>query len=261
MVVSLDVVLPVLNEEKALPATVQTLCDFLSRCLSEYHWQVVIADNGSTDGTQAIGTQLAKELPGVGYTRLEERGRGVALRTAWLASSADIVAYMDVDLSADLGAFPQLVTAIDGEGYEIAIGSRFEKGSKVSGRSATRELLARSYSLLFTKAVFFAGFHDAQCGFKALSRRAANDLLPLVRSRGWFFDTELLLAERNGYRIKELPVVWTDDPDSRVGLLSTGGELMKGLLRLRFGGLSKASRTLRARRPDAQGHTPPASTL
>ena len=251
VVVSLDVVLPVLNEEKALPATVGTLCDFLSRCLSEYDWRVVIADNGSTDDTQAIGTQLADELPGVGYTRLEERGRGIALHTAWLASSADIVAYMDVDLAAGVGAFPQLVAAIDGEGYEIAIGSRFKEGSKVSGRSANRELLGRSYSLLF-RALFFAEFHDAQCGFKALSRRAANDLLPLVRSSGWFFDTELLLlAEKNGYRIKELPVVWTDDPDSRVQVLSTGGELMKGLLRLRFGGLSRASRTLRARRPEA----------
>ena len=251
MVVSLDVVLPVLNEEKALPATVGTLCDFLSRCLSEYDWRVVIADNGSTDDTQAIGTQLADELPGVGYTRLEERGRGVALRTAWLASSADIVAFMDVDLSADLGAFPQLVAAVEGEEYEIAIGSRFKKGSKVSGRSGNRELLARSYSLLF-RVLFFAGFHDAQCGFKALSRRAADELLPLVRSSGWFFDTELLLlAEKNGYRIKELPVIWTDDPDSRVGVLSTGAELMRGLLRLRFGGLLKASRTLRARRPAA----------
>ena len=251
VVVSLDVVLPVLNEEKALPTTVGTLCDFLSRCLSKYDWRVVIADNGSTDDTQAIGTQLADELPGVGYTRLEERGRGVALRTAWLASSADIVAYMDVDLSADLGAFPQLVTAIDAEGYAIAIGSRFREGSQVSGRSASRELLARSYSMLF-RALFLARFHDAQCGFKALSRRAANDLLPLVRSSGWFFDTELLLlAEKNGYRVKELPVVWTDDPDSRVQVLSTGAGLMKGLLRLRFGGLSKASRTLRARRPQA----------
>lgn len=251
MVVSLDVVLPVLNEEKALPATVGTLCDFLSRCLSEYDWRVVIADNGSTDDTQAIGTQLADELPGVGYTRLEERGRGVALRTAWLASSADIVAFMDVDLSADLGAFPLLVAAVEGEEYEIAIGSRFKKGSKVSGRSGNRELLARSYSLLF-RVLFFAGFHDAQCGFKALSRRAADELLPLVRSSGWFFDTELLLlAEKNGYRIKELPVIWTDDPDSRVGVLSTGAELMRGLLRLRFGGLRKASRTLRARRPAA----------
>jgi len=253
VVVSLDVVLPVLNEEKALSATVGTLCDLLSRCLSEYEWRVVIADNGSTDGTQAIGTQLAKERPGVGYTRLEERGRGVALRTAWLASRADIVAYMDVDLSADLAAFPRLVAAIDGEGYEIAVGSRLrlKGGSKVSGRSAKRELLARAYSLLF-RALFFAGFVDAQCGFKALSRRAANDLLPLVRSSGWFFDTELLLlAEKNGYRIKELPVVWTDDPDSRVQVLSTGTELMKGLLRLRFGGLRRASRTLRARRPEA----------
>ena len=253
VVVSLDVVLPVLNEEKALPATVGTLCDFLSRCLSEYDWRVVIADNGSTDDTQAIGTQLADELPRVGYTRLEERGRGIALRTAWLASTADIVAYMDVDLSADVGAFPRLLAAIDGEGYEIAIGSRLrlKEGSTVSGRSAKRELFARSYSLLF-RALFLTGFQDAQCGFKALSRRAANDLLPLVRSSGWFFDTELLLlAEKNGYRIKELPVAWTDDPDSRVQVLSTGGELMKGLLRLRFGGLSRASRTLRAQRPEA----------
>ena len=194
VVVSLDVVLPVLNEEKALPATVGTLCDFLSRCLSGYDWRVVIADNGSTDDTQAIGTQLADELPRVGYTRLEERGRGIALRTAWLASTADIVAYMDVDLSADVGAFPRLLAAIDGEGYEIAIGSRLrlKEGSTVSGRSAKRELFARSYSLLF-RALFLTGFQDAQCGFKALSRRAANDLLPLVRSSGWFFDTELLL--------------------------------------------------------------------
>ncbi len=251
VVVSLDVVLPVLNEERALSATVGTLCDFLSRCLSEYEWRVVIADNGSTDDTQAIGTRLANELPRVGYTRLEELGRGVALRTAWLASSADIVSFMDVDLSADLVAFPRLVAAIDGEGYDIAIGSRFEKRSKVSGRSVKRELLARSYSRLF-RALFYAGFVDAQCGFKALSRRAANDLLPLVRSSGWFFDTELLLlAEKNGYSIKELPVVWTDDPDSRVRVLSTGAELMKGLLKLRLGGLRRASRTLRARRPAA----------
>ena len=124
MVVSLDVVLPVLNEEKALPATVGTLCDFLSRCLSEYDWRVVIADNGSTDDTQAIGTQLADELPRVGYTRLEERGRGIALRTAWLASTADIVAYMDVDLSTDLSHLPALVDPIAEGRADLACGTR-----------------------------------------------------------------------------------------------------------------------------------------
>lgn len=244
MSTSLDVVLPVLNEERALPDAVATLHDFMSNRLPEYGWGIVVVDNGSTDGTRDIGLSLAEELSEVRYIRLEERGRGRALRETWLASRSDVVSYMDIDLSSDIGAFPALVTAVSSGEYDVAIGSRLTRGSHVTGRSASREIFARSYSLLF-RAMFPVDFRDAQCGFKAMSRRAADDLLPLVRDNGWFFDTELLLlATHNGYSIKELPVSWTDDPDSRVRVLPTAVENLKGLLRLRFGGLRKASRSL-----------------
>ncbi len=175
---------------------------------------------------------------------MEQRGRGRALKRAWAESNADIVAYMDVDLSTDLSALPQTIAAVDGEGYDIAIGSRLKRGAQVMGRSFKRELISRSYSLIF-RAMFLAGFQDAQCGFKAVSRRAADEVAPLVVDNGWFFDTEMLLiAEKNGYRIKEIPVKWTDDPDSRVKIISTAWEDIKGLLRLRFGGLRQASREI-----------------
>ena len=245
---TLDVVLPVLNEELTLLDAVATLRDFMSSRLSEYHWRIIVADNGSTDGTRDIGTRLAEELSEVRYTHLVERGRGRALRETWLASRSDIVGYMDVDLSSDLRVFPELVAAVSSGDYDVAIGSRLMGGSRVMGRSASREIFARSYSLLF-RTMFLARFRDAQCGFKALSRRAADELLPLVRDNGWFFDTELLLlAENAGYRIKELPVSWTDDPDSRVRVIPTAVENVKGLLRLRFGGLRDVVAPL-----DAQG--------
>ena len=247
MTAKLDIVIPVLNEERDLPTCVDKLREFLDRRLSGCDWRVVIADNGSTDSTLDVARRLSGQHSRVGYIRLEQRGRGRALRRAWLESEADIVAYMDVDLSTDLGAFPELIDAIDGEGYDIAIGSRLKKGAHVIRRSLKREIISRAYSGIF-RTMFLAGFHDAQCGFKALSRRAVQDIVPLVEDSGWFFDTELLiLAERNGYRIKEVPVRWTDDPDTRVKVISTAYEDMKGLLRLRFGGVGKASRRLAER--------------
>ena len=244
MATSLDLVVPVLNEENRLPANFGKLHQFLSRRLSDYEWQIIIADNGSTDATPDVAKRLKQELPHVVSMRLEQRGRGRALSAALLESEADIVSYMDVDLSTDLGAFPGLVEAIRAEGYDIAIGSRLKKGARVIGRPPRRELIARAYSLIF-RTMFFTGFRDAQCGFKALSRRAAQELVPLVHDTGWFFDTELLiLAEKNGYHIKEVPVKWTDDPDSRVEIMKTAYEDMRGLLKLRFGGLREASKLL-----------------
>ena len=240
----LDVVIPVLNEERALADSVNALAAFLSNNLNDYEWAVVVADNGSTDATPSICQSLSEQDSRVRHVRLEQRGRGRALKRAWAASDADIVAYMDVDLSTDLSALPQTIAAVDGEGYDIAIGSRLKRGAQVIGRSFKRELISRSYSLIF-RAMFLAGFQDAQCGFKAVSRRAADDVAPLVVDNGWFFDTEMLLiAEKNGYRIKEIPVKWTDDPDSRVKIISTAWEDIKGLLRLRFGGLRQASREI-----------------
>lgn len=241
---TLDVVIPVLNEARALADSVNALAAFLSNNLNDYEWAVVVADNGSTDATPSICQSLSEQDSRVRHVRLEQRGRGRALKRAWAESNADIVAYMDVDLSTDLSALPQTIAAVDGEGYDIAIGSRLKRGAQVMGRSFKRELISRSYSLIF-RAMFLAGFLDAQCGFKAVSRRAADDVAPLVVDNGWFFDTEMLLiAEKNGYRIKEIPVKWTDDPDSRVKIISTAWEDIKGLLRLRFGGLRQASREI-----------------
>ena len=241
---TLDVVIPVLNEARALADSVNALAAFLSNNLNDYEWAIVVADNGSTDATPSICQSLSEQDSRVRHVRLEQRGRGRALKRAWAESNADIVAYMDVDLSTDLSALPQTIAAVDGEGYDIAIGSRLKRGAQVIGRSFKRELISRSYSLIF-RAMFLAGFQDAQCGFKAVSRRAADDVAPLVVDNGWFFDTEMLLiAEKNGYRIKEIPVKWTDDPDSRVKIFSTAWEDIKGLLRLRFGGLRQASREI-----------------
>ena len=261
MAASLDIVLPVFNEEKDLPASVSRLLAFLPGRLDDYDWRIVIADNGSTDSTPDVAGRLSKRHTAVEQIRIEEPGRGRALRAAWLQSGADVMGYMDVDLSTDLDALPRLVRTVGNEGYDIAIGSRLARGAEVIGRSWTREITSRAYSLIFRllfpelffdpraiTSMFLTGFRDAQCGFKALSRLAAHELAPLVEDGGWFFDTELLiLAERNGYRIKELAVRWTDDPDSKVKVAATAYRDLRGLARLRLGGLGSASRRLSRR--------------
>jgi glycosyltransferase involved in cell wall biosynthesis len=229
--VSVDAVIPVYNEEHVLAQSISILRGFLEQNLP-YEWKIVIIDNASTDKTWEIAQALSHEHPNVAAMHLEEKGRGRALRKAWLESTADVVSYMDVDLSTDLGAFPKLIQAIE-EGYDIAIGSRVLPGSSVR-RSFKREFTSRSYNFLI-KAMFFTKFSDAQCGFKALSRKAAQELIPLIQDQKWFFDTEvLILAEKKGYRIKEIPVAWIEDPDSRVAIPRTAFEDVKGLLRMRF---------------------------
>ncbi|MBI4301382.1 MAG: glycosyltransferase family 2 protein [Chloroflexi bacterium] len=227
---TVDVVIPVYNEERVLAQSVAQLRDFLKENLP-HPCTIVIADNGSVDGTLDVAKGLAKQYREVTYIHLDQKGRGRALRRAWLESQADIVSYMDVDLSTNLAAFPPLVAAII-EGYDIAIGSRLMKGAQVQ-RSLKREFISRSYNLL-VKVMFSSSVSDAQCGFKALSHQAAQALVPLVKDQAWFFDSELLiLAEKKGYRIKEIPVEWVEDADTRVRVVKTAWEDVKGLCRLR----------------------------
>jgi glycosyltransferase involved in cell wall biosynthesis len=234
MTATVDVVIPVYDEERALPHSIQKLTEFLKVNLGN-PWRVIIADNASTDSTRAVAERLCREYQGVSYLYLPQKGRGRALRAAWLESNADIVSYMDVDLSTDVSCFPQLVEALE-SGYHIAIGSRLSKESKVT-RSFKREFISRSYNLMI-KGLFFTTFEDAQCGFKALTRRAAQAIVPQIKNNNWFFDTELLLiAAKRGYGIKSIPVKWIDDPNSTVKVLRTAAEDVKGLLRLRFGGI------------------------
>ena len=228
---SVDVVVPVHNEEKALARSVAVLRDFLAGNLS-CRWRIVIADNGSVDGTLAIAKDLSQRYPDVRYIQLELKGRGRALRKAWMESDADVVSYMDVDLSTKLDALPELIRALD-EGYDIAVGSRLMRGSRVK-RSLKREVTSRGYNLLI-KAMFRPSFSDAQCGFKAVKRDVVQELVPLIKDQAWFFDTELLLlAGMKGYRIKDVPVEWVEDEDTRVHIAKTAWEDVKGLLRLRF---------------------------
>jgi glycosyltransferase involved in cell wall biosynthesis len=228
---TVDVVIPVLNEAHVLSRSVETVLDFLSTNV-HYAWQVVIVDNGSTDGTQKVAEGLAAKHRGVTFIRLLQRGRGRALRHAWLQSKADIVCYMDVDLSTRLEHLPELLGAIAYDGYEVATGSRLMRGSRTT-RSLKREVISRIYNLL-VKAVLLTKFSDAQCGFKALSRRAVEAIVPQVEDQTWFFDTELLvLAEKQKFRIKDVPVIWEEDDDSRVKIFQTGWDDIKGVLRVR----------------------------
>src|SRR5215472_9429349 len=228
---SVDVVIPVLNEAHVLRKSVETLLNFLQANL-DYRWQVVIVDNGATDGTQNVARELTAAHSQVLFAYLQQRGRGRALRYAWLQSRADIVCYMDVDLSTKLDHLRALLDAIAFEGYDVSIGSRLMRESRTT-RSFRREAISRIYNLI-VKAVLLTRFSDAQCGFKAVSRRAVESIVPRIEDQSWFFDTELLvLAEKQGYRIKDIPVVWIEDDDSRVKIFKTGWEDVKGILRLR----------------------------
>lgn len=226
-----NVTIPVFNEERRLERGIRRLAPFLAeRMAGDY--ELVIADNASTDGTAELAKRLTAEFPRVRVVRLEAKGRGGALRHVWSTTDAEVCSYMDVDLSSDIESFPELVRVVASGEADLAVGSRLlqEGGTQ---RSWQREVLSRGYNGLL-RAAFGVRFSDAQCGFKAVSRRAAQTLLPLVENNHWFFDTELLvLAERAGFRIHDLPVRWREDQDSTVKVLGTVAEDLRGILRLR----------------------------
>ncbi|WP_030436422.1 bifunctional glycosyltransferase family 2/GtrA family protein [Actinoplanes subtropicus] len=226
----LDVVVPVYNEEIDLEPCVRRLHAYLSAHFP-YRFRITIADNASTDSTADVARRLTRELPGVASVHLAEKGRGRALKHVWINSDAAVLAYMDVDLSTDLGALLPLVAPLISGHSDLAIGSRLARGSRVV-RGAKREFISRSYNLIL-RGTLSARFSDAQCGFKAIRGDVAERLLPMVEDTGWFFDTEMLvLAERAGLRIHEVPVDWVDDPDSRVDIVSTAVADLKGIARL-----------------------------
>jgi glycosyltransferase involved in cell wall biosynthesis len=227
---AVEIVVPVHNEAAVIESSIRTLHRHLSQNLL-HTWQITVADNASTDGTRFIARTLAEELAGVRVLSLPLKGRGRALRAAWSRSSATVVAYMDVDLSTDLSALEQIIEPILAGECEIAIGTRLAPGARVV-RGRRREILSRGYNTLL-RTLLRAHFSDAQCGFKALRGDVARSLLPAVRDESWFFDTEILmLAQRSGLRIAEVPVSWVEDPDSSVDLPATILEDLRGIARL-----------------------------
>jgi putative flippase GtrA len=234
-VTTLEVVIPVYNEERDLAASVERVVAHLA----ELPWtsRVTIADNASTDGTAVVARRLAHAHDGVRVVHLAEKGRGRALKKAWLGSDAQVLVYMDVDLSTDLNALLPLVAPLISGHSDLAIGTRLARGSRVE-RGPKREVISRGYNLLLRRTLR-AGFSDAQCGFKAIRAEVARAVLPLVADDAWFFDTELLvLAERAGLRIHEVPVDWVDDPGSTVDIARTAIDDLRGMVRIGRGLLS-----------------------
>jgi glycosyltransferase involved in cell wall biosynthesis len=245
---AVEIVIPVYNEQRVLGASVRKLHHHLEQHFT-LPFAITIADNASTDATLQVARGLTHELPGVTVVHLKRKGRGRALHAAWGTSEADVVAYMDVDLSTDLATLGELLEPLLDGRADLAIGSRLAPGAEVT-RGVKREVISRGYNRLL-RMLLGATFSDAQCGFKAGRREIVQALLPDVEDGEWFFDTELLyLAQRNRLRIHEVPVHWVDDPDSRVRILTTAREDVRGIMRLRRTAAKRRARAY-TRPPDA----------
>ncbi|MBV9164198.1 MAG: bifunctional glycosyltransferase family 2/GtrA family protein [Pseudonocardiales bacterium] len=239
-IATVDVVVPVYNEERALPGCLQVLRSYLDDQFP-FEWTITVVDNASTDGVLRVAREFAECDDRVRVLHLDRKGRGHALRTAWEYSDADVVVYMDVDLSTSLDALLPLVVPLVNGHSDIAIGSRLAPGARTV-RSARREVISRCYNTMI-RLTHGARFSDAQCGFKAARTDVVRPLLAHVRDDGWFFDTELLLlAEHNGLRVQEVPVDWVEDLDSRVHIVSTAVGDVRGLVRVARAKVTGAAR-------------------
>ena len=228
---SVEIVIPVYNEQDELKPHVLKLKSFLGENLKSWDWKIIIADNASTDKTLEIAQKLNKEYKNIKFIHLPQKGRGRAIKKAWGESKADVVSYMDVDLSTDLKHFPSLINSLL-KGFDIAIGSRLLPASKVKKRTLKREIISRCYNLLI-KIVFWTKFSDAQCGFKAVTKKAFGKILPHIKDNEWFFDSEMLIiGEKSGLKVFEEPVLWVDNPGSTVKVMKTASGDLKGLWRL-----------------------------
>jgi glycosyltransferase involved in cell wall biosynthesis len=227
-----DIVIPCLNEENVLEQSIDTLRNFLKENMSEYDNTITIADNGSTDATLEIAKRLTEQYPEVRFNTLDKKGRGRALKKTWSESDADIVSYMDVDLSTDLKALPPMINAIANENYHLGTGTRLAKNSNTK-RGFKRDFISRVYNLM-VKTILWTKYSDAQCGFKAVDKKIYDQLHPVLKDNEWFFDTEMLtIAEKKGFKLFEIPVTWIEDTDSRVKIINTAYKYIRDLIRLR----------------------------
>jgi glycosyltransferase involved in cell wall biosynthesis len=238
MIPTVELTLPVYNEEHVLTESVETIINTF-RDKMKYPYQVVIADNGSTDRTPEIARNLAGQYENVSYISLPRKGRGYALTSAWDATRADIVSYMDIDLSTDLNQYPELIDSV-ANGYDMAVGVRMHPEARVQ-RSFKRNVTSRCYAFLLR---FFLGFRivDAQCGFKAVKRKVYQKLVPSVKDREWFFDTEILFhAQKDEMKVKELPVRWIEDKQTKVKIISVSLRyILKTVqLKMKYGSIKK----------------------
>lgn len=227
-----DITIPVLDEEATLQSQIRVLHAFVRQHFPESdQWRIVIADNGSTDATPHLAKGLSEEIPEVHFLRVPKKGVGMALKTSWTKSTADIVGYMDLDLATDLPHFLEAYRALVKEDYDIVYGTRLHPKAEVINRPLKREISSRAFNLIL-KAYLGVGFSDGMCGFKFLKRQLFPSLYKHgAQNDGWFFSTELLaVAEWLDYRLFELPVRWTDDAaSSKVEILPLAKRYLKAM--------------------------------
>lgn len=228
------IVIPAFNEESVLKQSVLKIFDFCESNLPDAY-QIIIADNKSTDQTAKIGRALAQRLRPVDYLYVGLKGKGAAIRSGFSKYSADIYCFMDADLATDLSALPLLIKGIN-QGWDVVIGSRFAKESKVR-RSLPRKIFSWGYHAI-AKIFLNLKIKDLPCGFKGINQKVKENVLPQVRNNEWFFDSELVvLAEKQGYKIKEIPISWSDPrkgrDKSRVRTLPLAINYLKEIIALR----------------------------
>ncbi len=233
--VEVSVVFPAYNEvdylDSAVEKTTQTLREFTSS------FELIIAEDGSTDGTAERSEELAQKYPFVKHIHGEQRlGRGTALNNAFRQSSGEVLVYMDLDIATDLKHLKPLVEAITLEGCDFATGSRLLPESKVE-RTLRRSISSKTYNFL-VRAMLGSKLRDHQCGFKAFKREPTLKLLDEVGARHWFWDTEIFVrAARKGYKIKEIPVEWKSGRKTKVNLFkdsfNMGSQVVKLWWRLK----------------------------
>jgi glycosyltransferase involved in cell wall biosynthesis len=233
---SLEITIPILNEERVLEQNVQTLLKYLNEEINheKIEWKIVIADNGSSDGSHQIMDRLCQRFSNLHYLRIDRIGVGIALKTSWSQSEMDIVGYMDVDLATSLTHIKEMLTAIIDQNYDFVYGSRLHQKAIVTGRSLKREIVSRIFNTIL-RNYLKVRFSDGMCGFKFLRRPIALRLIEEgARSDGWFFSTELLyLAEKLRLKIFELPIEWKDSRDSKVNIGRLSLQYLKAMYRMK----------------------------
>lgn len=228
--ISVNIVIPIYNEEKVIKNTTETILDFINSNHLPYRLTLTLADNGSTDNTLEICQDLSERFSEVKLLNIKEKGKGIAIRNAWQKSDADLLVFMDADLSSDLKHLPALIEAVALEKYDLSIGNRLGKTSKVISRRFMRKIASRVYNLLM-RFLFKTGVDDHQCGFKAISKNGFDLISSELQENAWFFDTELIvIALKNNLKIKQVDIVWTDNINSKVTLGKTSLDMLKAAL-------------------------------
>ncbi len=227
----LSVVIPAYNEEKRLQYSLASVLDFLKQ--QSYLWEILVSDDGSSDGTAALARETLKGLPHQVLVSPLNRGKGHAVRQGVLAAHGHYILHSDADFSTPIEEVTRFLGYLEKD-FDIVIGSRALPDSKVEVRqNFIRETMGRTFNRL-ARLFSFKGIHDSQCGFKCFRGEVAKNLFSHSRLNGFSFDPEIIfLAQKRGYRIREEPVIWRNSPQSRVRLIADPIHMFWDLLKIR----------------------------